>query len=55
MTLTDGEIVLRRRTEDDVPGDYRGVSGSGDCSLHACPVAYTEDDAREFLLPGDLA
>lgn len=49
MTLSDDLVVLRPRTEDDIPAITAACQDTEVARWTQVPSPYTEDDAREFL------
>jgi Acetyltransferase (GNAT) domain len=49
VTLTDGVVALRPRTEDDIPAITEACQDPEIARWTPVPSPYTEDDPREFL------
>ncbi|MET0998985.1 MAG: GNAT family N-acetyltransferase [Marmoricola sp.] len=54
-TLTDGVVVLRAPSDDDIEGSYEQCQDPASQQWTSIPVPYTRDDARRYLrhiIPG---
>jgi RimJ/RimL family protein N-acetyltransferase len=52
VTIADGEVLLRPRTEDDIPAITAACQDPEIVRWTEVPSPYTEDDAREFIRRG---